>query len=245
MAHEQQSRFVSLVDALFLPKSKGGLRVLEVGSHEVNGSNRRVFPGSNYTGVDLCAGPGVDIVSSGHELKFPDGAFDVTLSTECFEHNPHWRETFANMHRMTAPDGVVIVTCAGRGRLEHGTSRTSPGSSPGTHAIGSEYYRNLVPRDFERTDLGARFAAWHVCAMGTDTYFVGWKRAPPAGLDEFRRRLPAIRVPVRGPLLGRLCYLPVELAAYVIPEPQWQTLALGYARAMGALWKVRNRMQPK
>ncbi len=50
-------------------------------------------------------GPGVDVVSSGHALDFPDETFDVTLSCECFEHNPYWLETFRNMHRMTKAGG--------------------------------------------------------------------------------------------------------------------------------------------
>jgi len=243
MAHEQQRRFVALVDEIFLPENKAGLRVLEVGSYEVNGSNRQVFAGSHYIGADLCAGPGVDVVASGEELAFPDGTFDVTLSTECFEHNPRWRETFANMHRMTAPDGVLIVTCAGRGRLEHGTSRTTPGCSPGTQSVGSDYYRNLLPRDFKRLGLAGLFGAWHSCAIGADTYCIGWKRAAPAGLDEFRRRLPAIRV--RGSLLWGLCYLPLTLAAYVVPERRFQDLGLAYSRGMMAMLKLGARWRAK
>ena len=239
MAHEQQHRFISLVNELFLPKVKAGLRVLEVGSYDVNGTNRKVFAGATYTGADLCTGPGVDIVCSGHEVSLSDGSVDVALSTECFEHNPYWRETFLNMHRMTARDGVVIVTCAGRGRLEHGTSRTTPGSSPGTHAIGSEYYRNLNPSDFERLDLPSMFRAWHLSRIGTDTYFIGWKGAAPA-LDEFRRRLPAIRV--RAPWKERLYYLPLTVAAYLMPDAAFQDLALWYMRVTAPMRRAGARL---
>lgn len=239
VAHEQQHRYIGLIDELFIPKDKDALRVLEVGAYDVNGSNRKVFADAAYTGADLCTGPGVDIVASGHELTFPDASFDVTLSTECFEHNPYWKQTFLNMHRMTAADGVVIVTCAGRGRLEHGTSRTTPGSSPGTQAIGSEYYRNLVPRDFARLGLDAMFKAWHLCAIGTDTYFIGWKGGPPA-LAEFKRRLPAIRV--RESLPVRLYYLPLTALAQVVPERWFQNLALLYMKGTAALRKLGGKV---
>lgn len=237
MAHEQQHRFIALVHELLIPK--GALRVLDIGAYDVNGSNRKIFAVATYTGADLCTGPGVDIVASGHELTFPDASFDVALSTECFEHNPYWQQTFHNMHRMAAADGVVIVTCAGRGRLEHGTSRTTPGSSPGTQSIGSEYYRNLIPRDFARMGLGNLFRAWHLCAIGTDTYFIGWKGAPPA-LDEFKRRLPAIRVHDSWPV--RLYYLPLRILAFVIPEGQFQNLALIYMKGTAALRKAGGKL---
>jgi hypothetical protein len=44
----------------------------------------------------LVEGPGVDIVASGHEVNLASDSFAVTISAECFEHNPLWRETFAN-----------------------------------------------------------------------------------------------------------------------------------------------------
>lgn len=99
-------------------------RVLEVGSYDVNGSIRSMFPESEFVGVDIVAGPGVDMVSYGHELDFPDGHFDITVSGECFEHDPHWRMTFLNMARMTRPGGLVAFTCASLGRPEHGTTRS-------------------------------------------------------------------------------------------------------------------------
>lgn len=228
MSHPQQRRFLALVDAVFLPRSKEGLRVLEIGSYDVNGSIRKVFAGSSYTGVDLCEGPGVDLVESGHKVALPDQTFDVTLSMECFEHNQHWGATFANMHRMTKKDGLVIVSCAGRGRLEHGTRRAAPKGSPGTQAIGSDYYKNLRPRDFEALDLAHLFTKWHVCAIGTDVYFVGWKGAAPADLSPFSSRLPSIRESV--PLRLKLFYFPVSVASVLLSEDSFQNFALGYVK---------------
>lgn len=45
-------------------------------------------------------------------------------------------------------NGIVIFTCATKGRLEHGTHRTDPASSPGTASKDNSYYKNLVERDF-------------------------------------------------------------------------------------------------
>lgn len=71
MAHEEQLRYISLVRECFVPASTMGLRILEIGSYDVNGSVRKFFPESVYTGVDLCAGPGVDLVGFGHEVALP------------------------------------------------------------------------------------------------------------------------------------------------------------------------------
>ncbi len=178
MAHFQQLRFVELASS-HATRSWKGLAVLEIGSHNVNGSIRPFFAGSGYVGVDLSEGKDVDVVASGHEVAFPDGSFDLAICCECFEHNPQWVRTFANMHRMTKAGGLVVVTCASRGRWEHGTARSSPEESPGTTSMGWNYYRNLNRSDFEaRLDLGEMFAAHAFFRndASKDLYFIGKKK---------------------------------------------------------------------
>ncbi len=184
MAHFQQLQFVAMT-ARHLASDWTGRRVLEIGSADVNGSIRPSFPASHYTGVDLSAGPGVDLIGSGHDLALPDNDFDLAVSCECFEHNPLWCETFVNMHRMTRPGGIVLVTCASRGRLEHGTTRMRAYESPGSQSLGWDYYRNLNRADFERRlDLGAMFDG-HLFLrneVSCDLYFVGRKPGEPRPL---------------------------------------------------------------
>lgn len=177
MAHFQQLQFVAMA-ARHMSLDWTGLRVLEIGAADVNGSIRTLFAGSEYTGVDLAAGPGVDLIGSGETLSLPDGHVDLAISCECFEHNPRWCETFVNMHRMTKAGGVVLITCASRGRLEHGTTRTRPEESPGSQAVGWNYYRNLNREDFERRlDLRSLFEshAFLRNEVSHDLYFVGRK----------------------------------------------------------------------
>jgi SAM-dependent methyltransferase len=126
-------------------------KVLEVGSLNINGSVRGFFFNAHeYIGCDVGPGPGVDIVCPGEELTYPDNYFDTSITTECFEHNPNWVETFENMWRMTRPGGLIVMTCAAEGRPEHGTSRSDIGSSPLTVENGQEYYKNLMEPDFRR-----------------------------------------------------------------------------------------------
>lgn len=236
MSHAQQLNYLQLVKRHFI-QSPG--KVLEIGSYDVNGSVRGVFDGSDYTGVDLIEGPGVDVVGSGHDVALPTEAFDVVLSSECFEHNPYWQATLVNMHRMVKNNGLIVVTCAGRGRVEHGTSRTNPLSSPGTHAMGSEYYLNLRPMDFESLDLQSMFQQWHVCAMGTDTYFVGWKTNPPL-MNGFLRELPGIKV--HQSLVELIYYVPVSVAAAILPEQRFQDFAVGYMRRSAFVRRLAGRL---
>jgi SAM-dependent methyltransferase len=175
VSHPEQQAFLALV-ASANGALVDGSRVLEIGSYDVNGTVRRQFGRAReYVGVDLTPGPGVDRVAFGHEVDDPDGAFDVTLSGECFEHDPHWRDTFSNMVRLTRAGGLVTFTCASTGRPEHGTGRTDPAMSPGTQAVGSDYYRNLAQSDFDDLPLTEWFESHRFWYLPTsfDLYFVG------------------------------------------------------------------------
>ncbi len=119
--HQSVMDFVAAVVEQF------GLRdaknVMEIGSYDVNGSVRGLFAASAtpaYVGVDARHGPGVDLVhSSGYPLPFPDGRFDVAVSTETLEHDRRPWLTVAEMGRLIKPDGIVIVTARGFGFPQH------------------------------------------------------------------------------------------------------------------------------
>jgi SAM-dependent methyltransferase len=157
MSHPQQLDFVSGLKGTY-PEYFTGKKVLEIGSLNINGSVRPFFTGCDYLGIDVGPGRDVDLVCKGEDYDAPDDTFDVTISCECFEHNPKWVETFLNMIRMTKPNGLVIMTCATAGRAEHGTARTSPADSPLTIGLGWNYYKNLVADDFfEHFDMKSIF----------------------------------------------------------------------------------------
>lgn len=71
------------------------LQIAEIGSYNVNGSIRPLFdaPSWRYTGLDLTAGPGVDVVlPAPYEWPALSGAFDVVVSVNTLEHIPApWR----------------------------------------------------------------------------------------------------------------------------------------------------------
>ncbi|MEY4581800.1 MAG: Synechococcus phage [Pseudomonadota bacterium] len=185
MSHPEQIEYVTSVRSLF-PNYFSAQRVLEIGSRDHNGTVRTFFESCKYTGLDLTPGPGVDVVCGGQDFAGPDNVFDVVISCEAMEHNPHWVATFKNMIRLCRPGGLVLMTCATRGRPEHGTSRSLPADSVPSLAIGWDYYRNLDADDFRASiDLPAQFArhAFFYNYNNSDLYFIGIKHTADATLE--------------------------------------------------------------
>ncbi len=89
------------------------IRVLDVGSYDVNGSYRHLFVDDKfeYFGLDMEKGPNVDIV-----LKNPynwneieTDSFDVVISGQAFEHIEFFWITMAEMARVLKKDGLLCV----------------------------------------------------------------------------------------------------------------------------------------
>jgi len=178
MAHQQQFDYIQTLKLKY-PTQFFNKKVLEVGSLNINGSIRVFFTECDYLGIDVGPGKDVDLVCEGQNLDHPNETYDTVGSCECFEHNPHWVETFNNMHRMIKSKGLIFMTCATTGRPEHGTTRTSPQDSPLTTGIGWEYYKNLTVEDFvQNMDLDNMFLAYEfeIGAPHQDLYFYGIKR---------------------------------------------------------------------
>ena len=156
--------------------------VLDVGAGDINGNNRFLFENCEYNGNDVIDAPNVTIVSKTKDLLFEDKYFDTIISTECFEHDPEYKESFIKIYQMLKPNGLFCFTCASTNRPEHGTRRTSPQDSYGT--IGNlddmnDYYKNLTETDLnEVLNLNALFSSWNTYynAESCDLYFVGIKK---------------------------------------------------------------------
>lgn len=153
-------------------------KVLEVGSKNINGSPRKYFWFCNYTGIDLSMGKGVDVVArlknlffgSYYEFKY----YDVVLSCEMLEHDETWEDSLMIMNTILKPGGLLLITCAGPDRAEHGTKRTSPQDSPDT----TDYYRNISTEDF-RSVLPPELFTHYTLMYGrgmNDLYFWGIKK---------------------------------------------------------------------
>jgi SAM-dependent methyltransferase len=156
--------------------------VLDVGSGDINGNNRHLFEDCKYEGNDVIEANNVTIVSKTKDLPMEDNTFDTIISTECFEHDPEYKDSFTKIYKMLKPNGLFCFTCAGWGRPEHGTRRTTPHDSLGT--IGNkddmiDYYKNLTIIDVnEVLELHNNFIVWdsYYNSKSKDLYFVGIKK---------------------------------------------------------------------
>jgi SAM-dependent methyltransferase len=180
MAHPQQFRFCFKIKELY-PEFFINKKVLDVGSLDINGSNKDFFTDCEYIGVDLGEGPNVDLVCSGHELKFEDEYFDTIISTETFEHDMHYVETIQNIIRMLKSGGMFLFTCATTGRPEHGTMNAHPYDAPLLNNIEEwcNYYKNLTKEDFMDIPVFSdafTIGLFEYEAETCDIYFCGIKK---------------------------------------------------------------------
>jgi SAM-dependent methyltransferase len=186
--HTQSRDFTLFVKELFtdyfIKKT-----VLDVGSGDINGNNQFLFEDCEYHGNDVIPANNVTVVSKTKDLYFPDKTFDTIISTECFEHDPEYKESFIKIYNMLKLDGLFFFTCASTGRAEHGTRNTNPNESYGS--IGnledmSDYYKNLTEIELnEVLPLNMLFSVWdtYYNEESKDLYFVGIKKGDKSHIE--------------------------------------------------------------
>jgi SAM-dependent methyltransferase len=81
-----------------------------VPGQEAIGDLRPLFPGSDYVGCDMRAGPGVDRVEDLAELTLPDESAQTILCIETLEHVFEVRRAIDEMLRVLAPGGTIVIT---------------------------------------------------------------------------------------------------------------------------------------
>lgn len=240
MAHHNQLKFIELIaNEVFCHSSN--LKILEIGAYNVNGLDlRNFFNSPDYTATDLIIGPNIDLVCPGQEINHPDNTYDITISCECFEHNPHWKLTLFNMIRMTKEDGYVIFSCATDGRIEHGTLRSSPESSPGTQSNNINYYKNLTVNDFDEGSLKYLHSyKFIINNQSHDLYFVGIKKAIKQKnnlSDNLIEKINSIRE--KKSILFSIWKIPLSLAHKILSEEKYQIFGIAWHKFGHKIKKV-------
>jgi SAM-dependent methyltransferase len=89
------------------------LTVLDVGSMDVNGSYRHLFPAEyySYQGMDMEPGVNVDIVLKNPYdwSSIPSDSYDVVISGQAFEHIEFFWVTIAEMTRVVKKGGILCI----------------------------------------------------------------------------------------------------------------------------------------
>lgn len=100
-------------------------RVIEIGSNNVNGGLRSIIESwnpSEYIGVDIERGSGVDVICSAENVVnvFGKESFDIVISTEMLEHVQDWRLVISNIKKVCKPNGIILITTRSHGFAYHG-----------------------------------------------------------------------------------------------------------------------------
>ncbi len=98
------------------------LRILDVGSQDVNGCYRPIFdaPAWTYHGLDMAAGPNVDIVIPGPYAwpRVRSRSYDVIVTGQALEHVEYFWITMLEAARALKPGGLLCAI-APSGGFEH------------------------------------------------------------------------------------------------------------------------------
>lgn len=117
------------------------ISVIEIGSRDVNGIVRDLFPAADWLGIDLAPGPGVDIVCDAAQWDTLRRV-DLVVCCETLEHAAEWREIIRRSFIWLRPGGRAIYTAAGLGRLPHS-------AVDGCELREGEYYCNISLMELE------------------------------------------------------------------------------------------------
>lgn len=98
-------------------KNQVGIKIVEIGSQNVNGTLRSVTPNEfEYIGVDFVEGDGVDIIlDSPYSLPFETDSVDIVLSSSCFEHSEMFWLVHLEIMRILKPSGLFYLNVPSNG----------------------------------------------------------------------------------------------------------------------------------
>ncbi len=128
--HESASKLMQVLLAKYGPL--GTAKVLDVGSavagvgdspdfssgaNIVEGTHRGMCPAQwEYTGLDLGAGPNVDVIAHNpYHWPLPDATYDLVISGQCMEHVPELQLWMDEIYRLLVPGGATIIIAPSAG----------------------------------------------------------------------------------------------------------------------------------
>lgn len=171
-----------------VPDDSPSLRILEIGSRDINGSPRQFFLQADYYGIDVQPGRGVDQVING--VNFDGrGVYDLVICAETLEHATDPSGLIASMFRALRPGGLALVTAAAPGRMAHS-------AIDGGEIRDAEHYRNIPPDDLRKWLEKTGFVAIDIRHNGQahDVYASARKDGGSAEQDDPHMPLEALEI---------------------------------------------------
>ena len=149
-----------------------GLKVLDVGGRNVNGSLRGIFEslGCEFCAMDMVEHPSVDVVCQPSDpFPFEAGHFDIVISTSCFEHDPMFWMTIREIGRVVKMGGYIYVNMPSKGKY-HGypgdcwrfykDAGTALAYWSGYKIDGKCYPISVIDQHFEDSSWGDNVTVW-------------------------------------------------------------------------------------
>ena len=160
--HESVMKFVDECCEIIRPE---GSRVVEIGSRNINGSPRSVLAKyqPDYTGIDMEAGPDVDVIHDCTQLVLPNingkseyfwDFVELVICCEVLEHVEKWDWMVAGLKRMLNLPGSWLIL----------TTR-SPGFP--RHEFPNDFWR------FKQSDLLIAFMDFEILRLESDPQVSG------------------------------------------------------------------------
>jgi len=178
--HKEAIHFIKFISEMLQVFFENNV-ILDVGGGDINGNNRFAFNNCEYHCNDVCPSENVTCVSRTKDLSY-NFLFDTIISTECFEHDPEYKDSIKKIYELLKPNGLFVFTCASTGRPEHGTINSKPHQSYGTICKFEDmmnYYKNLIIHDLNDVlPLNDSFIIWksYYNKFSKDLYFFGIKK---------------------------------------------------------------------
>jgi SAM-dependent methyltransferase len=175
--HQASKDFMEMVKRKYSEHFKEKF-VLDVGSLDVNGTNKYLFENCAYIGLDMGPGNNVDIVqhvADFHpELYGEDPQFDTIISSNAFEHDSRFNQSIENIvFNLLKPKGLFAFSCASTGTPEHGTTAHWAGHSPHTN----DHYKNITESDLLAVlNWDNYFSEYKIETFGADLRFYGIRK---------------------------------------------------------------------
>jgi predicted SAM-dependent methyltransferase len=142
--------------------------VIEIGSRNVNGSVRSLFPNASWFGIDVEDGRDVDLVVDAMEFE-PEHQVDMVICCEVLEHAERWQEIILRAGGWLRLGGRLIITVAGPGRKPHS-------AFDGGDVRAGEYYANVSPEQLSEVTRRAGLVGFtQTFGAAVDVYYWGIK----------------------------------------------------------------------
>ena len=137
MCNQTVLDFTKRVLAAFPPRED----VLEFGSANYNGTVRGLFPpGARYTGIDIVAGNGVDIIADAKTYR-PPWPPDTVVCNSLLEHTQDPDLVVFNAWQVLEPNGLLILVAP--------CDPWPPHSFAGGPLKEGEWYKNVSERELK------------------------------------------------------------------------------------------------